>query len=153
MLKWLHQNIPSRLLEHAFVKLCHFAPYLCSLLPQRSAILSQHIMFHLAPGITYGWNAPCHLYVLSLSQSKWCEMWKRSKWLYSIIFSGSATWFIIAVYVQISTVTFFPKVPFCPQRIVFHFTPDITFQYNASCQLHYHLLLDQKDVKICKRGK
>ena len=31
-----------------------FSPYLCSILPQRSAILPQHIMFHLASGIMYG---------------------------------------------------------------------------------------------------
>ena len=67
----------SRLLAHAFVKVCHSAPYLCSILPQRIAILPQHIMFHLALGITYGWNAPCQLYVFSVSQSKWCENVKK----------------------------------------------------------------------------
>ena len=40
-----------------------------------------------------------------------------------------------------------------PQCTKFHFTPGTTFQYNASCQLHYCLLLDQKNVKICKRCK
>ena len=60
-----------RLLEYAIL------PRIFSILPQRSAILPQHIMPHLAPGITYGCNAPCHLYVLSLSQSKWCENVKK----------------------------------------------------------------------------
>ena len=96
MLRWIYQNIPNRLLAHAFVKIYHFAPYLCSILPQRSAILSQHIMFHLAPGVTYGWNAPCHthkhththtyiyIYILSMYQSKLCENVKK-KWI--IIFN------------------------------------------------------------------
>ena len=43
-------------------------------MPQRSVILPEHIMFHLAPGITYGRNAPN---VLSLSQSKWRENVKK----------------------------------------------------------------------------
>ena len=32
----------------------------------------------------------------------------------------------------------------------FHFTPGITFQYNAPCQLHNRVLLYQKGVKIYK---
>ena len=36
------------------------------------------------------------------------------------------------------------------QRPMFNFTPDVRFQYNATCQLHYRLLLDQKGVKYVK---
>ena len=77
VLKWIHQNIPGRLLAHAFVKVCHLAQYLCAILPQRSVILPQHIIFHLALRMTIGLSAPCQLYAFSLSQSKRCENVKK----------------------------------------------------------------------------
>ena len=64
-----------RLLKYAILlrisdSLFHFVPKKCHFPP------IYHVPF--CPwDYTYGWNAPCRLYVLSLSQSKWCENVKK----------------------------------------------------------------------------
>ena len=95
-------------------KRCHFAP-------------KYHVPFEI--------TCSCRLFVLSLPQSKWCELWKRSIWLYSIAFRGAVTEFIIAVYVQNSTFPFFPQRAILHWRAMLHFTP--VYRFNITRHIKY----------------
>ena len=119
MLRWIHQNLPSRLLAHALVEVYHFT-YLCFILPQRSAILPRHIMFHLALEITFGWNAPCQLYVLCLYQSKCCENVKKVN-----VYTQPH----LSILRQNSSQQFMSSIP------LFHLPPNVAFYPNVPCSI------------------
>ena len=155
MLKWIHQNIPSRSLAHVFVKICHFAPYFSSILHQRNANLfvpTYHVPFgpwdYVRKKCTM---SPICIVIVAIKM-----VWKCEKKKHVIIFNHIQRCSDIIYHSSLCPefhCSIFLQYAIVPQRTMFHFIPGKTFQHNALCQLHYRLLLDQKGVKICKRGK